>query len=189
LPTRNVDRFDEVRSFPDGSLFLPVECPPRGSSALHGSPSPCASYSRFLDMCLDPRVGGLSTHLFGPSEQDASIDRCLAIYCFCDRGFHFFADPSRSMRVCECEVSWATLPLVFLSCAFKDVVLYLPKMERIIDAVNLALRVALHLLVFESFRGVYMRLPTLSSPARVFDRAILRGRARLRLSGSGLIVV
>ena len=148
VATRTVDRFEEVRSFPDGSpLFLPVESvrpgeAPRSTVSIASG----ASVLKVLEMCLDAAsVGLIDAICFAPLNKRSMI---ISGMKFSDE-LHFFADHLKvSSYLCE----FNTLGNLWTSrisshVPFKDVVLYLTK-ERIIDAVKL-LYDALHLAGFE----------------------------------------
>ena len=148
VATRTVHRFDEVRSFPDGSpLFLPVESvrpgeAPRSTVSIAGG----ASVLKVLEMCLDAASAGLIDAIcFAPLNKRSMI---MSGMKFPDE-LHFFADHLKVSSYC-CEFN--TLGDLWTSrisshVALKDIGLYLTR-ERILEAVKL-LYDALHLAGFE----------------------------------------
>jgi len=145
VPTRTVQGFDQVRSFPDGSpLFLPVDSARPGDIARSAaSVASGASVLKVLEMCLNAASEGLIDAIcFAPLNK---LSMKLAGMKFPDE-LHFFAD---HLKVGSYLGEFNTLGGLWTSrvsshVPLKDVALYVTR-ERILDAIKLlydALRLA-----------------------------------------------
>jgi 4-hydroxythreonine-4-phosphate dehydrogenase len=145
VPTRTIQGFDQVRSFPDGSpLFLSVESVrrgqvPRSAASIAGG----ASVLNILEMCLDAASAGeLDAICFAPLNK---LSMKMAGMKYPDE-LHFFA---HHLKVNSHYGEFNTLGHLWTSrvsshIPLKDVALYLTE-QRILDAVKLlydALRLA-----------------------------------------------
>lgn len=137
VPTRTVNTFDQVRSFPEGSpLFLPVE-------SIHPGEAPRSKVSsaagdsvlKVLGMCLDAASAGLIDAIcFAPLNKRSMG---MSGMKFSDE-LHFFANHLKvTSYVCEFNTLgnlWTSR--VSSHVPLKDVVLYLTR-ERIIASIKL----------------------------------------------------
>jgi 4-hydroxythreonine-4-phosphate dehydrogenase len=148
VPTRTVDHFDEIRSFPDGTpLLLPVESIRQGEAPRSTVSSAAGdSVLKVLGMCLDAASAGLIDAIcFAPLNKRSMG---MSGMKFTDE-LHFFANHLKvTSYVCEFNTLgdlWTSR--VSSHVPLKDVVLYLTK-ERIIESVRL-LYAVLHSAGFE----------------------------------------
>ncbi len=148
IPTRTVNRFEEIRSIPGGApLFLPVESI-RPGEAPRSTVSSAAGDSvlKVLGMCLDAASAGLIDAIcFAPLNKRSMG---MSGMKFTDE-LHFFANHLKvTSYVCEFNTLgdlWTSR--VSSHVPLKDVVLYLTR-ERIIESIKL-LHAALHAAGFE----------------------------------------
>lgn len=137
IATRTINRFEEIRSFGDGSpMFLPVESVRRdevmrAAASIAGG----ASVLKVLRMCMDAASAGLVDAIcFAPLNKQSMI---MAGMKFSD-DLHFFADHLEVRSYCGELNTLGDLWTSRISShvPFKDIGLYLTK-ERIMDAVRL----------------------------------------------------